>query len=509
MRIAIGQLWQETNTLNPLPTRRENFNQFGVLRGAELLEKLATTNEVGGFIQSLAQWPERPELVGLVRLPAWPSGTATAETFAWIIREFEEAFSRAGRCDAVLLALHGAMAAEGHWDVEGELLERIRGLVGPAVPIVATLDLHANITERMVANADTLVLYHTAPHVDVFETGQRAAAVLRRILIGGERPITAFQKIPASMPAEKANTQLASGMSAEFRRRLADWEGRPEVLAAGLATVQPWLDIPEFGSAVLIATNANRDPAGTLAKSLCAELSAEVWRRREEYMPELVSIEDSVALAYGETRGLVVLSDAADATTSGAPGDSVWLLRELAKRDWPRPVLLTVVAPDVVDECATLGLGAAWSGTLGGRRDTRFGFALPWEAEVERLFDARFTLNGHLGKNLAIDMGRSVVLKRGEIRVIATTLSGPHFAPELFQAAGFDPFAASVVVAKSPCGFRAVYASKAAAIYSVRAPGCAPSDYWNYPFHRIPHPIWPWDEIRDWRPAPALKLARP
>jgi microcystin degradation protein MlrC len=159
----------------------------------------------------------------------------------------------------------------------------------------------------------------------------------------------------------------------------------------------------------------------------------------------------------------------------------------------------------VVAECQQLGASATWSGTLGGRRDTRFGFAMPWEAEVERLFDARFTLNGHLGKNLAIDMGRCAVLRRGAVRVIATTLSGPHFAPELFQAAGFDPFAASVVVAKSPCGFRAVYAARAAAIYSVRAPGCAPSDYWNYPFQNIPRPTWPWDEIGDWHPAPLLK----
>ena len=130
---------------------------------------------------------------------------------------------------------------------------------------------------------------------------------------------------------------------------------------------------------------------------------------------------------------------------------------------------------------------------------------LPWEAEIERVFDARFTLNGHLGKNLGIDMGRSVVLKQGEIRVIITTLSGPHFAPELFQAAGFDPFAAAVVVAKSPCGFRAVYASRAAEIHSVRAPGCAPTDFWNYEFHRIPTPTWPWDPIPEWHADPWVK----
>lgn len=500
MRIAIGQLWQETNTLNPLPTRRVNFDQFGVLRGAELLDKLATTNEVGGFIQSLSAWPERPEMVGLVRLPAWPSGAATEDTFHWICAEIAESLARAGSVDAVLLALHGAMAAEGHWDVEGEVLRLVRERVGAQVPIVATLDLHANVTAAMVEQADALVLYHTAPHVDVFETGQRGAGVLRRILVQGARPVTAFQKIPAAMPAERANTQAPSGMSVEFKTRLQQWERRPEVLAAGLATVQPWLDIPEFGSAVLVTT----DDQTELARTLCAELADELWRRRAEYLPELVSIEDGVARAHAETRGLVVLSDAADATTSGAPGDSVWLLQELARYDWPRPVLVTVVAPEVVAEAERLGVGGVWQGTLGGVRDTRFGFKLPWEAAVERLFDAQFVLNGHLGKNLSIDMGRSVVLRRGEIRVIVTSLSGPHFAPELFQAAGFDPFAASVVVAKSPCGFRAVYASRAAAIHSVRAPGCAPTDYWTYPFTRIPRPTWPWDDIADWKAAPLV-----
>jgi microcystin degradation protein MlrC len=113
-------------------------------------------------------------------------------------------------------------------------------------------------------------------------------------------------------------------------------------------------------------------------------------------------------------------------------------------------------------------------------------------------------MSGHLGRNLAIDMGRSAVLRVGNVRIIVTSRSGPHFAPELFQAAGFDPFAASVVVAKSPCGFRAVYEKRAAAIYVVQAPGCAPPNFWEYPYEQIPRPLWPWDEIADWRAEPVV-----
>jgi microcystin degradation protein MlrC len=156
----------------------------------------------------------------------------------------------------------------------------------------------------------------------------------------------------------------------------------------------------------------------------------------------------------------------------------------------------------VVQRAQQIGVGQTMTTSLGGVRDTQFGTSLELTVEIERLLEARFVLNGHLGKNLPIDMGPTAVLRHGQVRVIVTTMSGPHFAPELFQTAGFDPFAAAVVVAKSPCGFRAVYADRAAQIFSVRAPGCAPSDFWNYRFEQIPRPLWPWDEIPQWQSAP-------
>jgi microcystin degradation protein MlrC len=428
MRIAVGQLWQETNTLNPHPTTRADFEQFGVLRGAEVVERMAETNELGGFIQSLRKWTERPEIVGLVRLPAWPAGAATAETYDWLLEELTAALRAALPVDGVLLALHGSLAAEKHADVEGGVLAAYRAILGPKIPLVATLDLHANITSEMMHGADALVLYHTAPHIDVFETGERGAKVLRRILTEGARPATAFVKIPAVMPAEKANTEAPPCMSADFKQRLQELERRPEVLTCGLATVQPWLDIPELGSAALVTT----DGAPELAASLCEELAGELWRRRREYLPELTSIADAVRAAHEASEGLTVLSDAADATTSGAPGDSVWILEEILKYEWPRPALVTLVAPCVVQLAESLGPGGACETELGGVRDDRFGKRIEFLGTVERLFDARFILQGHIGRNLAIDMGRCAVLRRGNVFVICTTRSGPHFAPELF-----------------------------------------------------------------------------
>jgi microcystin degradation protein MlrC len=500
MRIAIGQVWQETNTFNPLPTTRPAFDQFGVLRGAALVEAMADTNELGGFIQSLRRWPEQPEIVGLVRLPAWPAGPLTAETFAWLRAEMTDALRRAGPVDAVLLALHGALVADDCPDVEGAVLEDVRGLVGPGVPIVATFDLHANVTTRMVGAADALVAYHTIPHIDVFETGERGAAVLRRILIDGARPVTAFQKLPLVVPAERANTEDPSSVSHGFRRRLQELESRPGVLTAGLATVQPWLDIPELGTAVLVTTDGDE----ALARDECAKLAADAWARRRDYLPELVPVAGAVRAAWANPEGLVVLGEGFDATTSGAPGDSTWLLREALKYDWPRPALLAMVAPEVVTAAQRLGVGGTYAGPLGGRRDARFSSPLDVRLEVARLFDARFVLSGHLARNLPIDMGPSAVLKQGNVQVVITSLTGPHFAPQLFRAAGLDPFAAALLAAKSPCGFRAAYRDHARQILLVRAPGCAPSDFWTYEYRQIPRPLWPWDEIDGWTPAPQI-----
>jgi microcystin degradation protein MlrC len=496
MRIAVGQLWQETNTFNLLPTTRRQFEDFGVLRGQELVASMAEVNEPGGFIQSLRTWPERPEIIGLVRLPAWPGGQVASDAYNWVYQEMLAAIERQP-VDAVLLALHGAMVADGVPDVEGTILEAIRQRLGPKAPLVATLDLHANITERMVRNADALVIYHTAPHIDIFETGQRGAAVLRRILVGGARPVTAFRKLPLVVPADRANTQDPNSVSYGIRERLQGLEAQPKMLAAGLATVQPWLDIPELGSAVVVVTD--NDPQ--LAETECSAVAADVWARRRDYLPELTPVEEAVRQAFAETaEGLIVLSDGADSVTSGAPGDSTWVLRELVKYPWPRPALVTLIAPEVVAEATRLGVGAERNGPLGGVRDRRFSKPLTLTTQVVRLFDARFTLSGHLGKNLSVDLGPSAVLRQGNVHIILTSRTGPHFAPQLFETAGLDPFAASVLVAKSPCGFRAAYQEKARRIILVKAPGCAPADFWHYEYRNIPRPLWPWDEIAAWNP---------
>jgi microcystin degradation protein MlrC len=152
-----------------------------------------------------------------------------------------------------------------------------------------------------------------------------------------------------------------------------------------------------------------------------------------------------------------------------------------------------------------VGVGAILTAEVGGKRDWRNSQPLRLTMQVAGLFEARFTLSGHLARNMPINMGQSALLRRDNVYLAVTSRTGPHFAPQFFQAAGVDPYAASVLVAKSPCGFRAAYQDRARWIKVVQAPGCAPADFWRHEYQNISRPLWPWDEIETWTPDPQIQ----
>ena len=253
MRIAIGQMWQETNTFNRNLTRWSDFENWGVAVGSDIFEKYGQTGEIGGVLAGIRQWPEPPrELVGLARFTCWPWGAVESATAKRLFETFDEQLRIAGPLDAVCLVLHGAMAAEDEPDLSGALLARVRAQVGPNVPIVATFDLHSNLTRRMLTNADLLSGYHTAPHLDSWQTGERAVRGLWKILKRGVRPQTIWRKLPMLTAAENHNT--FTGPPAPIYERLKQLEADDDVLAANVAMVMPWFDAPQLGWTVMLTT---------------------------------------------------------------------------------------------------------------------------------------------------------------------------------------------------------------------------------------------------------------
>lgn len=488
MKIALGQVWQETNTFNPILTTMETFRNFGYVTDADLLTQFREVSELGGFIAAGEADPGPIDWAPLIRVGAWPSGPVTAEARAYFQRELLERLERAWPLDGVLLSLHGAMVAQDADDVEGELLTAVRECVGPNVPVAASLDLHANVTERMVAAADLLCGYHTAPHVDLLETGEKTARLLFAVARGQARPVTAFRKLPMIVPAERHIT--SEGPMKDLFDRVKAEEQRAGVLSVSLFPVQPWLDLPDLGWSVLATTDGDEG----LAQQIVDGLAEMAWAYRDRFDVERLPPGEAIDRAWALDGRPVVIADAADSTNSGAPGDSTILLRELLAREPKEPVFLTVVDPEAVEQALTAGVGAEVELDLGGKRDSVFSQPVRVTARVRLHFDGRYRISGHGGKNLAINTGRTVLLEVGEIRIVVSEAPGPGHHPKVYETVGLNPREAKIVIVKSPSGFRADYGPFAREIFLADCPGLASPHFEQLPYRRIPRPLYPFDE---------------
>jgi microcystin degradation protein MlrC len=493
MRIAIGQMWQETNTFNRSATTLADFENWGIATGTDIQGKYGETGELGGFVSGTRQWNSPPELIGLARFLCWPSGRVNREAWDAIQKTFLKSLDRAGKVDGVLISLHGAMAGEGEDDLSGTLLELIRTAIGPETPLVGSLDLHANITRRMMAHADLLVGYHTQPHLDQFETGVRAARGLRSMIELRQRAIKRYRKLPMITAAESHNT--FTGPPASLYRRLQQLEREPEVLSAGLYMAMPWHDCKELGWTVTLHTTTDDDRWATAV----AEIAESCWNLREALSDvERFSPHDVIAKCLAYDGHPIVIGDGADATNSGAPGDSTVLLRELIdQQPIPHGAMTFLVDPKAVSHAEQAGIGGAFDTFVGGTFSPEFSEPLRFRGTVERLLPMEFELNGALGRKMPIQMGRSAVVRSGDITVVFTEKSGPGSSPLLYETAGLKPRECGIVVAKSPTAFRADYDPFVAATFIADCPGCATPNWSRLKFRNVNQPLWPLQEIHD------------
>jgi microcystin degradation protein MlrC len=492
-RIGIIQILQETNCFNPVLTVRGDFENFGVGTGREVLTQYGEVGEIGGFIEGLKTWSEPVEPVGVLRLQAWSGGPAAQDTMDWFLAMLTEQLGKAGRLDGLLIALHGAMMGADEPDMEGWLLEKIRGLVGPDLPVVASLDLHAYITGRMVRCASAMVAYLTFPHMDQRETGVRAANVLRRIFAGA-RPVSSLVRLPMITGGELQSTFVPP--LAPIFQRLEEAEHRKEVLSAAILMTQAYLDVPKLGWAVLIVTD-NRPELGS---QLADGFAAQCWPIREQLMMQFLEAPACLDRALACQGQPAVIADGADATNSGGGGDSVHLLREMIGRSIPGGALTIMVDPQAVAHAHGAGAGGAFAFAVGGKRDHVFSQPLKIEGKVGSLHEkAGYLLTGHGGNNLKIDMGRAAVVQVADVTLLLVERPGPGSTPLMYRCVGLEPKDFKIVIVKSPQGFRAEFGPFAADIILSDCPGCASSRFASLPYRKINRPLWPLDQIGDWR----------
>ncbi len=495
MRLAVGEVKQEANTFSPVPTTLRDFEAEHFFEGEQLLRSLINTkSELCGFLERASAL--NADVVPLVAASAISGGPVTADTYGLIADRLLQRLKAAGPVDGVFLALHGAMVADvpGGEDATGLLLHQVRAVVGPAVPIIATLDLHANVTRRMASTATAIIGYRTWPHVDQAERGQEAADLLAATVRGEVRPACALSKLRMVLQVE--NGQTSSGPLAELLALARAWEAQGDCLSGSVFLVQPWLDLPEMGCAVTII--CNRD--GAQAQRLADELGRQVWALRHAFDVPLVPSGEALDRAIAAPGRPVVLADSADSTGSGAPGDSTAILRELLERQVACRVLIPMVDREAVAAAYEAGLNATLRLSLGGKLDSLHSRPVDLEAVVEWLGDLSFRFSGPVFTGLETQAGRVAVLMVRDTHILVSERPVWTVDPALYRAAGLEPTEAQIVVVKSPNQFRAAYGPIAYDIMVVDAPGLASGNIRDLPFRRLPRPFYPLDE--DWPGAP-------
>jgi microcystin degradation protein MlrC len=489
MRILVASIMHEGNTFAPTPTTLAHFEEGGLYAGNTIVDIFRGTNtELGGFIDSA----ERAEidLVPLLAAAAVPSGPLTREAFETLRDRLLTGLRADPAPDGVLLALHGALVADGYPDGDGEILAAVRAIVGPAIPIVATLDMHANLTERMVRSADALIGYDRLPHTDAGEKGAKAATLLWAMIRGTVRPTMAWQKVP--MLATPENTHTLFGPLAELVAAAKEIEREPGILSTSIFPVHPWLDVPELGWATLVVTD--RQPA--LAEEKARALAELAWSRRHELAVELVPVAVAIERALALPEGPAIFANSADNTGGGAPGDNTAVLAGLLAAELPEPALLTIVDPVAVEQAVQAGVGNQVTLEVGGRFDNVFCQPIPLTATVRTISDGRYRYRGTSFTGIEVNMGRTVVLQIGKIQLVTCSLKSMTIDPALYRSVGMEPASARIVVVKTASGFRSGYANLARAIYILDTPGFCPPNLQSLRYIRAPHPIFPLDGER-------------
>jgi microcystin degradation protein MlrC len=483
--VGLAGFLHESNTFLSVPTTYEHFARNSLTRGVELMARwTGARHELGGMIAGAAA--EGLELAPLVAGLAIPSGAITADAYEELASEIVEAVRAALPLDGLLVALHGATASDAYPDADGELLRRLRAVVGPGLPLIATLDLHANISPAMAEHSTALVVYRSNPHLDQEERGREAARLMGRTLRGEIRPVQALETPPLVIPISHQYTseEPAAGLYRDLETALE----RPGIVAASVAMGFYYADVEEMGVSFLAVADGDLETARQAAQWMARR----AWERRESFSGALPSPETAVRHAGCATATPVVLMDIGDNVGGGSPADSTILLAEIL-RQGVKDSLTVLADPDAVQACLASGPGATVALKVGGKTDQLHGDPVEITGRVRVLSDGRFveTQVRHGGWG-ACDQGPTAVLEvEGGHTVMLTTRRMAPMSLEQVLSVGIKPEKKRVIVVKGVVAPRAAYAPIAAQIVLVDTPGVTSDNPANFSYRRRRRPLYP------------------
>lgn len=479
MRIAVGSIMHESNTFTHHTTPLESFSPLlgdEVYKDTEWMQDTAA----GGIIQTLRD--EGCTVVPTLFGDALPSGVVQAAAYEYMRDQMLERIAAEKNLDGICLALHGSMFVEGLDDPEGDLLVRLRAIVGPDLPIVCALDMHATVTEPMIRSIDGLTAYKTAPHTDKYETGERAARLLLDSLRRNVSLVCYWERLPILLSGEQSETDAEPMLS--LLSALEQVEHTPGIGAASYLLGFPWADSPH-GSAAAVVVGEER--VQDLVRDKTIELAQKFWDRRFDFhfTTEAHPLDQAIDLAMNETRRPIVIADSGDNPTAGASGELSIVLEQLLAKECRDVLFAVIVDPDAISRVVQAGEGADVELELGRLAPGANSPKLPVKAHVRRIA-------------VAFEV-RSAVLEIDGVVAIVTESRMDVTDPNYLLQLGLDPQSFQTIIVKS--GYLSpAYQKLAARKILALTPGDSNVVLSELPYRRVLRPIFPLDKDVHWAP---------
>jgi microcystin degradation protein MlrC len=481
-RIAVGGFLHETNTFAPTKATYADFVHGGgwpaMAHGADVLKTMRNINVgLAGFIEDAEArgW----ELIPTISCGASPSAHVTKDAYERIVTEMIDGIARAGKLDAVYLDLHGAMVTEHFDDGEGEILARVRKVIGPDLPLEVSLDLHANVTPEMVAHADALIAYRTYPHVDMADTG-RASANHLALLLEGNRYAKAFRQLPFLIPISWQCTNDEPCKS--IYQKLAALES-DDVPTLSFAPGFPAADFPGCGPTVFVYGRTQAD-----ADAAADTIAALVTGHEDDFDGRIYSPDDGIRHAMELAKQAskpVVIADTQDNPGAGGDSDTTGMLRALVRNNPSKAAIGVIYDPASAKAAHQAGEGATVTLQLGGKSGIPGDAPYEEKFVVEKLSDGKFVAPGPYYGGRDMDMGPSACLRIGDVRVVVSSHKAQLADQAMYRYVGIEPTAQSILVNKSSVHFRADFEPIAETLLICAAPGAMPADTAALPWTRL------------------------
>lgn len=487
MRVAVGGYLVAVNTFVTQRLGREDF-QRATVTGEALLTAGRGESAIAGFLDGARA--QHWDIVPLQFVVPGVGGLITQEAHEMAKETFLAMLRKAGPVDGVFLQLHGTAVAEHVDDCEGDLLAALRELLGEKVPLIASLDGHANVTPLMVTHASMLIGVKTNPHYDFVPVGRQAARVMAGMFAGTLTPTSAWAQ-PALVPSLQ-KLYVAPGWPMEHLTRQAHNLAAkdPRVVDVSLLGGFPYSEIPETGMSVAVTTN--KEPG--LAQEIAETVKEACWAKRHALIADVVPVADAVREAIETEDGPVVLGDLADSGGAGTPGDGTVLLAELLRQNAKGAVISNITDPAAVQEAIQAGIGKQVTLTVGGKVDTFHGDPVQISGRVRVIQDGVYRAATAFNAG-TYRRGPTVVLDCGGVEVILTSRPAHGFEVNHFRSLGIEPPERKILAVKSELQHRAGFAGIARKIIDVDTPGLATQILSRLPYRKIRRPVFPLDDI--------------